>query len=123
MWQRVEAVIGALEDEAQRRHARLVLFYVPAGFEQNDRAWILTKRRYHMGRRWERDRVFEGFRAIAQGARLTLVDPRPLFREAEASGQRTYFPEDGHWTELGNRLAAETLYRALVTPGEGIATR
>lgn len=119
MWRRVEAVIGALDDEVERRQARLVLFYVPAGFEQNDRAWELTKRRYHMGRRWQRDRIFEGFAEVALRRRLTIVDPRPSFREAEASGQRTYFPEDGHWTEVGNRLAAHSLYGAVVPPGPG----
>lgn len=119
MWRRVEAVIGALDDEVERRQARLVLFYVPAGFEQNDRAWELTKRRYHMGRRWQRDRIFEGFAEVALRRRLTIVDPRPSFREAEASGQRTYFPKDGHWTEVGNRLAAHSLYGAVVPPGRG----
>ena len=109
MWRRVEAVIDALDDEVERRQERLVLFYVPAGFEQNDRAWELTRRRYHMGPRWNRDRVFEDLAAVAIRRRLTIVDPRPSFREAEASGQRTYFPEDGHWNEVGNRLAARCL--------------
>ncbi len=120
MWQRVEAVIAALDEDVRRGHHRLLLFYVPAGFESSDRAWDLTRRRYDMGRRWERDRVFEGLRAIAQGRGLTLVDPRPLFREAQASGQATYFPEDGHWTETGNRLAAKVLGDALRPAGREV---
>ncbi len=119
MWRRVEAVIGALDDEVGRRRERLVLFYVPAGFEQNDRAWELTRRRYHMGRRWQRDRVFEGLADLAVIKGLSLADPRPSFREVEALGQRTYFPEDGHWNELGNRLAARALYGAVVPLGGG----
>jgi len=72
-----------------------------------------------MGRRWQRDRVFEGFTEVALRRRLMVVDPRPSFREAEESGQRTYFPEDGHWTEIGNRMAAHSLYGAVVPQGPG----
>jgi hypothetical protein len=108
-WRRVDAVIAALKHDVTAAGGKHTLFYVPTRFEVNDRAWDRTRRRYRLGQRWDRDLVFEEFRVIAGRHGLPLTDPRPAFRQAEAAGIDVYFPQDGHWTEAGNALAAAEL--------------
>ncbi|MEM9533126.1 MAG: hypothetical protein AAGA23_19560 [Pseudomonadota bacterium] len=42
---------------------------------------------------------------------IPVLDPTKALRDAERSGQRTYFDHDGHWTPLGHRVAAGVLNR------------
>jgi hypothetical protein len=113
MWRRFVALVSALRGEVDKGGGELVLFYAPAAFETDDRAWDLTRRRYRFGRRWERDRVAGDLAATAAELGILLVDPRPEFRAAFAGGRRTNYPVDGHWNVAGNALAAEVLERAI----------
>jgi hypothetical protein len=49
---------------------------------------------------------------------IRYVDLTPALKAASLQGIATYLADDTHWTEAGNRIAAETLYKALYTaPG------
>lgn len=50
-------------------------------------------------------------------AKIECADPLPALRDAEARGERTYFPIDGHWTQAGHRIAAERVARYLREQG------
>jgi hypothetical protein len=113
MWRRFTALLSALQAEVAAAGGQLVLFYAPAAFESDDRAWDLTRRRYRLGRRWDRDRVAGDLRAAADGLSVPFVDPRPELRAALLAGRRTNFMVDGHWNAVGNELAAEALERAV----------
>ena len=118
MWRRTRAVLAALKEAAGSRGARLAVFYVPARFEVDDRAWELTRERYGMGRRWwRRERVFEDLREACGALDLPLVDPRAEMRAAEAAGNATYFVRDGHWTTEGHAVAARAIAAALQKDG------
>jgi lysophospholipase L1-like esterase len=118
MWRRARAVLGALKEEALSRGARLVVFYVPARFEVDDRAWELTRERYAMGRRWwRRERVFDDLRETCRALGLPLVDPRDDLRAAEASGRPAYYVRDGHWTPEGHAVAAHRIAELLEREG------
>lgn len=109
-WRRFEALLHELEREVRAHGARLVVFYVPARFEIDDRAWEATRRQYGLGhRRWSRDKVFDELGRVCARLGLPLVDPRAGLRSAEAEGRTTYFPLDGHWTRHGHAAAAEAL--------------
>ncbi len=108
-WQRTLRIIEALRDEAGARGARLVVAYVPAAFEVDDRAWELTALAYGMSEpSWRRSAVAE--RVSNAGARrgFAVLDLTPALRSAERGGS-TYFTHDHHWTARGHAAAAEAL--------------
>jgi hypothetical protein len=114
MWSRALALIDTLADAVRATGARFVVFYVPARFEVNDRAWDLTLVR------WEKDapelRADRVFTVLQEGCAkrgIELVDPRAALRRAEKSGQPAYFVADPHWSEAGHRIAAEALVPVL----------
>lgn len=109
-WERLEALLKRLATEVEKDGARLMVFYVPARFEIDDAAWGLTRQAYGLNAQWDRNRVAAELGRIAGDLDLPFVDPRVAFRSFEGRAERTYFPEDGHWTEAGNEVAAaETL--------------
>jgi len=113
MWSRTALILRALDEAVRDAGGRLTVVYVPARFEIDDRAWDLTRRLNDWGPRWKRERVIERLLAVCGEARLHCVDPRERYRAAEASGDETYFPQDGHWAPAGHRVAAEVIRDAL----------
>jgi len=87
----------------------VAVLYVPVRFEVNDDVWELSRRRYRLGRRWDRDAVFERLRAVCAEAGIPLVDPRDALRRQETSGAPAYYTRDVHWTAAGNAVAAHAL--------------
>jgi hypothetical protein len=114
MWDRTTAILALLARDVRTAGARLFVFYVPARFEVDERAWSLTRKRYRLGPRWKPDRVAERLRAACGELALPLLDPRAELIAEERSGRRAYFPQDGHWTEAGHAAAAAVVARALV---------
>ncbi len=45
---------------------------------------------------------------------LEFVDLTPALKAASQNGVATYLADDTHWTDEGNRVAAETIHRALL---------
>ena len=80
-----------------------------ASLEVNEESLVLTDERYHLGLRRNPERVPKRLRAICEAMSLPLLDPRPALRAKESSGVRAYFPQDGHWNEVGNAVVAEEL--------------
>jgi acetyltransferase AlgX (SGNH hydrolase-like protein) len=118
MWRRTEAILSALRADVESSAARFAVFYVPDETEIDSRVAELTRQRYGMGPRWWRaGRVFDRLRGFGVDRDITLLDPRFAFQDARRHGIQAYFPEDGHWTEEGNRVAAEFLARALRREG------
>jgi hypothetical protein len=113
MWERTIAILDLLAREVETAGARLLVFYVPARFEVDERAWGLTRRRYRLGPRWKPERVVERLRDACAGLSLPLLDPRPELSEQERSGRGTYHPQDGHWTAVGHATAAAVVAREL----------
>ncbi|HEV8253586.1 MAG TPA: SGNH/GDSL hydrolase family protein [Vicinamibacteria bacterium] len=109
MWARTRALLRALAEEVHGRGARLVVLYAPSRFEVNDRAWDLTRDRYRLGRRWQRERVAERLAEVCRELSLPLVDPRAALHEAEDAGRGGYHPRDGHWNETGHAIAARVV--------------
>jgi hypothetical protein len=109
MWERTHHILAALKADVEGHGARLAVLYVPVRFEVNDRVWELSRQRYRMGRRWDRDVVFERLRAVCDDLGIPLVDPRDELRRQEATGAPAYYTRDVHWTAFGNAVAAHLL--------------
>ncbi|MBI1880071.1 MAG: hypothetical protein HYR94_17940 [Chloroflexi bacterium] len=45
---------------------------------------------------------------------IAFYDMLPTFRQAHQQGQRLYLPNDSHWNEAGNELAAQYLFDLLL---------
>ena len=109
MWERTHHILTALKADVEGHGARLAVLYVPVRFEVNDRVWELSRQRYRMGRRWDRNVVFERLRAVCDDLGIPLVDPRDELRRQEATGAPAYYTRDVHWTAFGNAVAAHLL--------------
>ena len=109
MWDRTRAILAALDSDVRAHDAHLALLYVPVRFEVNDDVWSLTQKRYRMGRRWDRDVVFERLRAVCEQLGIPLVDPRAELRRQEGTAAPAYYTHDVHWTASGNAVAARAL--------------
>lgn len=108
-WQRTLGIVEALRAEAETRQARLVVAYVPAAFEVDDRAWELTQLAYGLSEpEWRRSVVAE--RVVNAGAKrgLAVLDLSPALRAAQAGGA-AYFALDHHWTSRGHAAAADAV--------------
>jgi hypothetical protein len=108
MWERTHHILAALKADVEGHGGRLAVLYVPVRFEVNDRVWELSRQRYRMGRRWDRDVVFERLRTVCDDLKIPLVDPRDELRRQEASGAPAYYTRDVHWTAFGNAVAAHS---------------
>jgi hypothetical protein len=109
MWERTRHILAALKDEVTAQGARLAVFYVPVRFEVNDTVWQLSRQRYRMGRRWDRDAVVERLRALCEELGIPFVDPRDELRRQDATATPAYYTRDVHWTPAGNAVAAHAL--------------
>jgi hypothetical protein len=109
MWERTRYILAALKADVEGHGGHLAVLYVPVRFEVNDGVWELSRRRYRMGRRWDRDVVFERLHAVCEQLGISLVDPRAELRRQEATGAPAYYTRDVHWTASGNAVAAHAL--------------
>ncbi len=107
-WQKTEAILGKLAREVRSAGQRLLLVYVPARFEFNDRAWALTAQKYAMKEGgWDRGLVRERLAAIAQRQETPLLDLTAAMGAADRGALGgPYFERDGHWNALGHETAA-----------------
>jgi hypothetical protein len=89
--------------------------YIPERGELSDAAWQRWREQYQGARRtWQRGRIVSQLREVARELRIPLLDPSAAMAAAQSGRQPAYFPEDGHWNELGHAVAAQELARFLV---------
>jgi hypothetical protein len=109
MWDRTSGILRALDREVRSHGARLMTLYVPVRFEVNDAIWELTKERFNMGRRWNREAVFDRLSQILETLRVPLLDPRSALRAVDSGPKPAYYSRDLHWNAEGNRVVGEEL--------------
>jgi hypothetical protein len=66
-------------------------------------------------RQWRVSDVPDRLHQILMNAEPSIeyVDLTPALKHASRSGMATYLADDTHWTDQGNRVAAEALHSAL----------
>jgi acetyltransferase AlgX (SGNH hydrolase-like protein) len=117
-WRRTRALLRALDSAVSESGASLVVFYVPAGFELDERDWRRTRERWALdGPGWEADKVARRLRGLCGESGIAFVDPREALRRAQAAGERPYLRYDPHWTAAGQEVAARALVPYVQRPG------
>ena len=106
MWARFEAILGGLQKAVEASGGRLLVLYVPIRFEVEDSAFENLLARYPPPRAWDRDRVTRELKRACDAQGVPFLDPRASLKAAPGP---CYFPKDGHWNALGNRVVAEDL--------------
>jgi hypothetical protein len=107
-WEKTEALLRSLGEDVRSRGARLLVAYIPARFEVNDRAWQLTVAKYQLDEpRWNRRLVRMRLEDIASRNGILLLDLTPALRRADHGWHGgPYYEYDGHWNALGHAVAA-----------------
>ena len=109
-WELTEDILNALNRSVLAHDARFAVVYVPSRFEVSDRDWDLTRLRFSMNERWDRDLVRQRLRRLSDSGGYPLLDLTPALRTAEESWfGEPYFRVDGHWNETGHGVAAEAV--------------
>ena len=98
-------------DDVRAEGAVPVIAYVPASFEVVDEAWDLTLMTHGLKAEvWDRSLVSKRLREMSQESRSPFLDfTDDLRASAGRWGGEPYFRRDGHWNDLGNDIAAQTL--------------
>ena len=110
-WARTREILHAFADDVRAEGAVPVIAYVPASFEVVDEAWDLTLMTHGLKAEvWDRSLVSKRLREMSQESRSPFLDfTDDLRASAGRWGGEPYFRRDGHWNDLGNDIAAQTL--------------
>lgn len=119
-WEKTDAILGKLAEDVRGAGRLLLVVYIPARFEVNDRVWRLTAEKYDIRdlAGWDRGLVRMRLGAIARRASVPMLDLTPALRAAERGFLGApYFDQDGHWNALGHDVAAREVSRFLGEAG------
>jgi len=84
-WGLASARLAEWRQQIEKSGARVVVLYVPARFENDEKAWQDTLDRYRMSPRfWSRTKPLDRLRPLLAELRIPLVDPTPELRASRA---------------------------------------
>jgi hypothetical protein len=115
-WRRTLLILEALQREVQARGGQLLLVYVPAAFEVDERTWELTRLRYGFDQLWDRDGFAQRAASATGRQGLEFMDLTPPLRRAQRRAA-TYFTYDPHWNARGHAVAAAAVAERLRAGG------
>jgi hypothetical protein len=100
--------------------AELVVVLAPSTFQVDEQAWRwLVPSDSRERRRYDQAAPNRRLAEIADRQGPRMLDLLPSVRAAQASGERLYFPADGHWTSEGHAFAARQIADYLAGAGLG----
>jgi lysophospholipase L1-like esterase len=106
-WERTRRILLHLHAAVATRGGRFAIVYIPNNMEVDDGAWSYGKLRYEIDEaKWDRARVANRLKAIADSDAIPILDLTPSLREATAKVGRTFYQQDGHWNATGHETAA-----------------
>ena len=95
-WQLTQALIRAVRDEAESHNARFLLV-------------ILPQRNYENG--IYESSIYDSIETFAEDSRCSYINLLPAMRSYRWAD--IFYPEDGHFTPEGAKIAAELITRRL----------
>jgi hypothetical protein len=109
------ATLVAMRKLVSDHGASLVVAAYPDEFQVDERLRQAVIDRFGVDPRdydWERPQ--RRLREFCEGRGIEFQDLLPVFRRAQAAGQRLYLRNDSHWNAAGQELAAEALLPVVV---------
>lgn len=94
---------------------RFILSVAPRGNQVSGLEWIEERKHYGWGTTVFKSAIFTSLEEFARTNHIPYLDMTPTFRRRSRGD--LYFPIDGHWTNRGNQVAADTLYAFLLNHG------
>jgi len=110
-WDITDRIIGKLAEETSRRGIPVVVLIIPSAEQLDEDA----ARHYREalspapGQRLDFKLPDRRIRRILERRNLPFVDLQDVFRSNGHPIGELYYPGEGHWTLLGNRMAADSL--------------
>jgi hypothetical protein len=110
-WWLADRLLAMLRREVEADGARLLVVYVPARMEVDDRAWESACIQYSLlPERWSRQAVVRRLEESGRRGGFPVLDLTPALRAANvAPFWRTYLQFDAHWNARGHRVAGEAI--------------
>jgi len=100
-WQLTQALISAIRDESESHGARFLL--------------VLLPQRDYLNGMYD-PAIYRSLEEFAQRSSISYVNLLPRMQSYQWSD--VFYPEDGHFTPLGARIAAELIYQKLQQPDD-----
>ncbi len=117
-WALTEAIILRLRDEVAQRGSKLVVVLIAAPEQVYPADWERTvaANPAMQDLAWDLEAPNRRLNEFLAGAGIPHLDLLPIFRAAasEPDAPRLHFRHDQHWTEVGHRLAAESIHNFLL---------
>lgn len=122
-WEKVGAILKALNQDVQAHGSRLAIAYIPGKMEIQESSWKATRQLYRLADgAWDLHRVRDRVARIGEEHGIPIIDLGPSLRQAESAFQSTYFTFDGHWNARGHEVAARTVFEWMKSTGALPAT-
>jgi hypothetical protein len=121
-WWVTEQLLGRAQVSARSIGAELVVVAAPSFFQVDADAWrLLVGGDTRDRNRYDAEAPNRRIAQLAARQSLRFLDLLASIRQAEAAGERLYYPADGHWTVEGHAFAARQIADYVVAAG--LATR
>lgn len=113
-WQLTEAILADLRDQVEANGGKFAVVIIPAKEQVYPEQWAQTvaANPSMQALNWNLNLPNEQLAQILTRQEIVVLDLLPVFREAAAQSQSAplYFTHDGHWTEAGHALTADTVF-------------
>lgn len=123
-WALTFALLDEAAELARQRGAWFAIGLIPLAIQVDDTQFEGFLEAHHLPRaEVDREGPQRRIQAWADARGVEVIDLLPAFRLAHGrhAGEPLYLAKDGHWTELGHRVATEEIAKQLV--GRGIVAK
>ena len=103
------AILQQIKQYLDQRGIPLIVVVIPAGHQVGSTQWVSGRLSMHLTESLFSDRIIEEFAAFSQESGVTVLDLTSGLRAYLHNHQdaKLYFDSDGHFTPLGQQVAAE----------------
>jgi len=102
--------LDELKDHCELIGTRPLIIGIPTQTQINPRIWKKVQHIYGLeASNYDLDLPNKVIAEICKEAGVEYFDLLPALRSVAQNGQQPYFEIDGHWNQLGHRLAAESI--------------
>ncbi|NQT22308.1 MAG: hypothetical protein HQ579_02600 [Candidatus Omnitrophica bacterium] len=109
-WKRTEIYLTMIKEYLDQKNVPLIVIIYPYGHQVGEKQWQRGRNYWAFTQNTVYDpsegfAIMEGF---AKKMGISMINLYPALRKRK--NEALYFDSDGHWTALGQRIAAEAVY-------------